>query len=53
MQYGFFRSDIMAVNGYNENLTGWGHEDLKLKQRMINDGMRVQRIKFCAVVFHL
>lgn len=43
----------MAVNGYNENLTGWGHEDLKLKQRMINDGMRVQRIKFCAVVFHL
>jgi len=49
----FFRSDIVAINGYNENLTGWGHEDLELKQRMINSGMRVQRIKFCAVTFHL
>lgn len=49
----FFLCDFMATNGYNEDIAGWGHEDLELKERMINSGMKVHRIKFSAIAFHL
>lgn len=49
----FFLCDFMAINGYNEDFVGWGHEDLDLKERMKNAGMKILRIKFCAIAFHL
>lgn len=49
----FFKSDFLAVNGYDESFTGWGHEDSDLTLRMLNNGCQKRVIKFAAVMFHL
>jgi glycosyltransferase involved in cell wall biosynthesis len=32
----FWRKDLLAVNGYNEDITGWGREDTELVIRLIS-----------------
>ncbi|MGL5786286.1 MAG: glycosyltransferase family 2 protein [Bacteroidales bacterium] len=49
----FFKSDFIAVNGYDESFTGWGHEDSDLTLRMMNYGCQKHYAKFCCVAFHL
>lgn len=49
----FWKKDIMAVNGYDEEITGWGREDNELAARMINIGICKRVIKFSAIAFHL
>jgi len=49
----FWRNDFIAVNGYNENLKGWGREDSELIIRFHNNNISGKRLKFCAIVFHL
>lgn len=48
----FWREDLIAINGYNEDLVGWGREDSELSVRMINNGKAKKRIKFGAIQFH-
>lgn len=49
----FWKSDYILVNGYDNNLQGWGHEDEELAARFINNGKLKKAIKFRAVQFHL
>lgn len=49
----YWRDEIISVNGYNEEMTGWGNEDYELAVRMRNAGFRQQTLKFCAIVAHL
>jgi len=35
---GFFRKDIVAVNGFNQNFAGWGREDSELAVRLYRYG---------------
>ena len=49
----FWRKDILAINGYNENFTGWGHEDSDLTLRMLNNHKTKLVLKFSAIVYHL
>lgn len=49
----FWRDDLVAVNGYNEDLTQWGHEDGELAFRLYFNGVRKKFIKFGAVLYHL
>lgn len=49
----YWRTDFIKVNGYNNNLTGWGHEDIELAARFINIGIKQKRIKLKAVCYHL
>lgn len=48
-----WRSDLMAVNGYNEDISGWGREDSELSCRLINAGVKKRFLKFGAIQFHL
>lgn len=48
----FWKRDIEKVNGYNEDLTGWGREDSELAVRLVNAGVAKKRIKFGAIQFH-
>ncbi len=50
---GVFRSDIEGVNGWNEDFKGWGLEDTELVARLFNSGVRLKKIKFAGIVFHL
>lgn len=49
----FWKSDFVEVNGYNNSLSGWGHEDIELAARFINAGCIQKRIKLKAVCYHL
>lgn len=49
----FWRDDLIAVNGYNEAITGWGKEDSELAVRLINYGVGRLFIKFGGICYHL
>lgn len=50
---GIFRSDLVAVNGFNEDFTGWGREDSELAARLYKFGLKRKNHPFMAICFHL
>lgn len=49
----FFREDIFAVNGFNEDYIGWGREDSELAVRFYHLGLYRKSHPFLAICFHL
>lgn len=49
----FWRADLLRVNGFDEDLTGWGAEDKELCARLGNVGVRRQTLLFSAIAWHL
>lgn len=49
----FWREDFIAVNGYNNEMNGWGHEDIELAARFVNYGLVQKQVKMKAVCYHL
>ena len=49
----FWRADILAVNGYNETMVGWGMEDSELVARLIHSGIYGKRLRYKGLVFHI
>ncbi len=50
---GIFRNDLYAVNGFNEDFSGWGREDSELVVRLYNYGLKRKTHPFRAVCYHL
>lgn len=50
---GFFREDLLAVNGFNEDFIGWGREDSELAVRLFKYGLKRKEHPFMAICFHL
>ncbi len=50
---GIWRADLVRVNGYNEEFTGWGREDSELVARLLNHGVRRLDVRGRACCFHL
>ncbi len=50
---GFFRSDALAVNGFNNDFVGWGREDSEFAARCFHSGMKRHNLKFAGVAYHL
>ena len=49
----YWKSDFIKVNGYNEDMTGWGREDSEFVVRMMNNGIYGKRLKFKAIIYHI
>ncbi|ADV42571.1 glycosyltransferase family 2 protein [Bacteroides helcogenes] len=49
----FWKKDIITVNGYNEDLLQWGHEDGELGFRLFFAGVRKKFLKMGGIVYHL
>ncbi|WP_257666456.1 glycosyltransferase family 2 protein [Parapedobacter tibetensis] len=49
----FWRADYIKVNGYYNGFEGWGWEDTEFGERLINAGIRKNRLKWAAVGYHL
>lgn len=49
----FWRADLLKVNGYNEDITGWGSEDFELAIRLINSSLKKRFLKFGGIVYHI
>lgn len=50
---GFWREDLLRVNGFDEAMTGWGAEDKELCARLDNAGIGRQTLLFAAIAWHL
>ena len=48
-----WKKDFEKVNGYNEDMVGWGFEDTELSVRLINNNLVNMRLKFVALTYHL
>ncbi len=51
--FGVFRTNLMAVNGFNEDFVGWGREDAEMAARLFASGVRRKDPPFSALVYHL
>jgi len=49
----FWKSDVIAVNGFNEEFEGWGREDSEFVVRLFNSGIRRKDLRFGGVGYHL
>lgn len=49
----FWRDDLIATNGFNEAIVGWGPEDKELCARLGFLGIRRQTLLFGGIAFHL
>ncbi|PTR35353.1 galactosyltransferase-like protein [Luteibacter sp. OK325] len=50
---GFWREDLLMLNGFNEGMTGWGREDTELVTRAFHAGMLRRELRFSALATHL
>jgi len=48
-----WKSNLLAVNGFDESFQGWGLEDSDLVIRLINSGIRRKEGRFATGVLHL
>lgn len=49
----YWRAHLIKVNGFDENMVGWGAEDRELAVRMLNAGFERRLLRFAAVAIHL
>jgi glycosyltransferase involved in cell wall biosynthesis len=50
---GIWKTDFIAVNGFDELFEGWGYEDSDLVIRLIHNGVKRKEGRFAAPVLHL
>jgi glycosyltransferase involved in cell wall biosynthesis len=49
----FWKEDFIKINGFNENLIGWGIDDSEMIQRLHNIGIKGKRLKFAGIAYHI
>jgi len=49
----YWKKDALNINGYNEDLVGWGYEDFEFTQRLLNSGVSSFRLKHTAIQYHI
>jgi glycosyltransferase involved in cell wall biosynthesis len=50
---GCWRKDLLDVNGFDEQMVGWGPEDKELAVRLFNIGVTRKHVRFAALATHL
>jgi glycosyltransferase involved in cell wall biosynthesis len=50
---GFWRDDLVRVNGFDEQIEGWGPEDKELCARLRHAGIERQTLLFGGIAWHL
>ena len=51
--FSFWKTEVINVNGYNEDMTGWGLEDTELSARLINSGCKKIKLKHLGIQYHI
>lgn len=49
----FYKSDLLEINGFDEQFTGWGREDSDIVYRLLKSGRMKYKLKFGALQYHL
>lgn len=49
----FWKEDFVKINGFNEDLVGWGMDDSEMAQRLHNIGIKAKRLRYVGIVYHI
>lgn len=49
----YFKQDAIKINGYNEDIQGWGREDSEFAVRLHNLGLKGKRIRYRGIIYHI
>ena len=49
----YWKEDAIFINGYENDMVGWGHEDEEFIARLINTGVSKIKLKNKAIVYHI
>jgi len=49
----FWKKDLISINGYDQDIVGWGREDSEISARLINFGLKQIKLKFSAIQYHI
>lgn len=49
----FWKEDFIKINGFNENLVGWGIDDSEMIERLHNNGIKGKRLKNVGIAYHI
>jgi glycosyltransferase involved in cell wall biosynthesis len=49
----FWRADFIKINGYNEDMIGWGREDSEMVIRLLNNDVSGKRLRYLGIVYHI
>jgi len=49
----YFKDDFYKVNGFNNEIEGWGREDSEFVARLFNLGVKRKNVKFLCIQYHL
>lgn len=49
----YWKADLLRVNGFDEQMVGWGREDNEIAARLYNCGINRRNLKFAALTIHL
>lgn len=50
---GWWRHDLLRINGFDERMRGWGREDIELAWRAHHAGIACRHLRYSALAFHL
>lgn len=50
---GWWREDLLHVNGFDERMEGWGREDVELAWRAHHAGIACRQLRFAGLAYHL
>lgn len=50
---GWWRADLLRVNGFDERMEGWGREDVELAWRAHHAGIACRQLRYAGLAFHL
>ncbi len=50
---GWWRADLVAINGFDERFEGWGREDSDLALRAFHAGLQRRSLRFAGLATHL
>ncbi|HEY0504756.1 MAG TPA: glycosyltransferase family 2 protein [Lysobacter sp.] len=50
---GWWREDLVALNGFDERFEGWGREDRDLAERAFHAGLKRRSLRFAGLATHL
>jgi len=49
----FWKEDFLNINGFNEDIVGWGIEDVEMPVRLMNSGIKRFNLRFAGFAYHL